>query len=144
MTTALEEMDRPAFTLQPSAGAQVDKLLARIEAIETRLAAIEEKPRVLAEAVERILRVVGNHYDVSKEQILSTSRLAGFVWGRHLSIYLAMKLHPITLQECAAQFGCGISNITNARRRVESDLKNYPLRQAEVAKLLAQLRDPKE
>jgi chromosomal replication initiator protein len=55
--------------------------------------------------IEDIQRVVSKHYNVSKQDLLSSRRTRSIVWPRHVAMYLSKTLTPRSLPEIGRRFG---------------------------------------
>ena len=58
-----------------------------------------------APTVERIQQVVAEHFGLTREQLLSTSRTARIAWPRQVAMYLAREHTPETLPAIGRRFG---------------------------------------
>lgn len=75
--------------------------------------------------IEDIQRVVAKHYNVSKQDLLSSRRTRSIVWPRHIAMYLAKTLTPRSLPEIGRRFGGrDHTTVLHAVRRVEECLKS--------------------
>jgi chromosomal replication initiator protein len=74
--------------------------------------------------IEDIQRVVSKHFNVSKQDLLSSRRTRTIVWPRHIAMYLAKTLTPRSLPEIGRRFGGrDHTTVLHAVRRVEECLK---------------------
>ncbi len=74
--------------------------------------------------IEDIQRIVAKHYNVSKQDLLSSRRTRSIVWPRHIAMYLAKSLTPRSLPEIGRRFGGrDHTTVLHAVRRVEECLK---------------------
>jgi len=90
-------------------------------------------PRATREAhrsggsIGEIQAVVGNHFGISEQELLSTSRSARIVWPRQLAMYLARELTDESLPAIGRRFG-GRDHTTvmhacrKASARIDSDI----------------------
>jgi chromosomal replication initiator protein len=74
--------------------------------------------------IEDIQRVVAKHFNVSKQDLLSSRRTRTIVWPRHVAMYLAKTLTPRSLPEIGRRFGGrDHTTVLHAVRRVEECLR---------------------
>ncbi len=59
----------------------------------------------LKPSIERIATHVGKHFQLKPKQLQSRSRLRGFLVPRQVSMYLARRLTPLSLQQIGDYFG---------------------------------------
>jgi chromosomal replication initiator protein len=77
--------------------------------------------------IEDIQRVVSKHFNVSKQDLLSSRRTRTIVWPRHIAMYMAKSLTPRSLPEIGRRFGGrDHTTVLHAVRRVEECLKTDP------------------
>lgn len=71
--------------------------------------------------IEDIQRVVSQHYDVARNELLSTRRTRKIVRPRQIAMYLAKQLTPRSLPEIGRRFGGrDHTTVLHAVRKVES------------------------
>ncbi|WP_075216475.1 chromosomal replication initiator protein DnaA [Mongoliimonas terrestris] len=70
--------------------------------------------------IEDIQRVVAKHYNVSKQDLLSSRRTRSIVWPRQIAMYLSKILTPRSLPEIGRRFGGrDHTTVLHAVRKVE-------------------------
>ncbi|HUG62920.1 MAG TPA: chromosomal replication initiator protein DnaA, partial [Methylomirabilota bacterium] len=75
--------------------------------------------------IEEIQRIVAKHYNVSKQDLLSSRRTRSIVWPRHIAMYMSKSLTPRSLPEIGRRFGGrDHTTVLHAVRRVEECLKS--------------------
>jgi chromosomal replication initiator protein len=75
--------------------------------------------------IEDIQRVVSKHYNVSKQDLLSSRRTRSIVWPRQIAMYLSKSLTPRSLPEIGRRFGGrDHTTVLHAVRKVEDCLTN--------------------
>ena len=74
-------------------------------------------------SVDRITNRVAVHYRVPAKDLRSRSRRRAILVPRHVSMYLARQLTPMSFQQIGAWFGgCDHSTVLYACRKVEESL----------------------
>ena len=75
--------------------------------------------------IEDIQRVVSKHYNVSKQDLLSSRRTRSIVWPRQIAMYLAKSLTLRSLPEIGRRFGGrDHTTVLHAVRKVEELLSS--------------------
>ncbi|ODN69381.1 Chromosomal replication initiator protein DnaA [Methylobrevis pamukkalensis] len=70
--------------------------------------------------IEDIQRIVSKHYNVSKQDLLSSRRTRSIVWPRQIAMYLAKSMTPRSLPEIGRRFGGrDHTTVLHAVRKVE-------------------------
>lgn len=70
--------------------------------------------------IEDIQRVVAKHYNVSKQDLLSSRRTRSIVWPRQIAMYLSKTMTPRSLPEIGRRFGGrDHTTVLHAVRKVE-------------------------
>jgi chromosomal replication initiator protein len=78
-------------------------------------------------SLERIVQSVAGHFQVATKDIRSHSRRRSFVVPRHVSMYLARRLTPLSFQQIGAYFGgCDHATVLHACRKMEGTLERDP------------------
>lgn len=127
-----------------SAAANLE-LLARIHGKLPRPALLREHLETqldaLAPNVERIVGLVAGHFRIPAKDIRSKSRTRSLVTPRHVSMYLARQLTPLSLGQIGAYFsGCDHTTVLHACRKVESSLDADPALSGAVRHLHDELK----
>jgi chromosomal replication initiator protein len=107
------------------------ELLARLEPGPFQAAPLLDHFRKQAipnkASVERIVHRVAGYFQVSPKEVRGGSRRRGFVVPRHVSMYLARRLTPLSFQQIGAYFGgCDHATVLHACRRMERTLVEDP------------------
>jgi chromosomal replication initiator protein len=86
--------------------------------------------------IEDIQRVVSKHYNVSKQDLLSSRRTRTIVWPRQIAMYLSKSLTPRSLPEIGRRFGGrDHTTVLHAVRKVEDCVGNDPALAQEIEAL---------
>jgi chromosomal replication initiator protein len=117
-------------------------LLARIEKGPLKAAPLlehfQQQTNADKTSVDRIVQSVAGHFRVAAKDVRSRSRRRGFVMPRHVSMYLARKLTPLSYQQIGAYFGgCDHATVLHACRKMEHTLDRDP----ELGGAVRQLHD---
>lgn len=92
--------------------------LDRIDDILSHLIRTDERKKV---RIEDIQRVVSQHYDVARNELLSNRRTRKIVRPRQIAMYLAKQLTPRSLPEIGRRFGGrDHTTVLHAVRKVEA------------------------
>ncbi len=75
------------------------------EVLDTLYPATPSPSRPEPNTVERIQLVVADHFDVSRDELLSSSRVSRVAWPRQLAMYLSRELTSESLPAIGRQFG---------------------------------------
>ena len=93
--------------------------------------------------IEDILKIVGRHYNVARNDLLSPRRARTIVRPRQVGMYLAKKLTPRSLPEIGRRFGGrDHSTVLHAVRKIEDMLKTDDKLAREVAMLIRLIEQP--
>jgi chromosomal replication initiator protein len=77
--------------------------------------------------VDRIVQSVAGHFHVAVKDVRSHSRRRGIVVPRHVGMYLARQLTPLSFQQIGAYFGgCDHATVLHACRKMEKTLAGDP------------------
>jgi chromosomal replication initiator protein len=96
--------------------------LATAEATLKDLIRVTDNRRV---KIEDIQRVVSKHFNVSKQDLLSSRRTRSIVWPRQIAMYLAKSLTLRSLPEIGRRFGGrDHTTVLHAVRKVEEQIGN--------------------
>ncbi|SON53542.1 Chromosomal replication initiator protein DnaA [Hartmannibacter diazotrophicus] len=75
--------------------------------------------------IEDIQRIVSKHFNVSKQDLLSSRRTRSIVWPRQIAMYLAKSMTPRSLPEIGRRFGGrDHTTVLHAVRKVEDIVQN--------------------
>jgi chromosomal replication initiator protein len=86
--------------------------------------------------IEDILKIIGNHYAVTRADLLSPRRARSIVRPRQVGMYLAKKLTPRSLPEIGRRFGGrDHSTVLHAVRKIEDLMKGDEKLAREVSML---------
>ncbi|HTW12412.1 MAG TPA: chromosomal replication initiator protein DnaA [Solirubrobacteraceae bacterium] len=89
---------------------------------------------------EAIQRTVADVFNISTEQLTSTSRLAAITWPRQLAIHLSRELTASPLHKIGEAFGGrNHATVLHACKRVQERITTSPEDAAELASLRAKL-----
>ncbi|MGF1578264.1 MAG: helix-turn-helix domain-containing protein [Gemmataceae bacterium] len=90
--------------------------------------------------VERIAEKVGKYFRVDTKEIVSKVRFRHVVVPRQVSMYLARKLTPLSLQQIGAFFGRDHSTVSHACHKIEQALETDTVLSGAVDQLQATLQ----
>ena len=87
----------------------------------------EGKPPSEVINVDFILRTIGEYYGVKQKELLSSSKVRSLVYARHVGMYLARELTPLSLVQIGLRFGGkDHSTVLYAQSRISKQLKKNP------------------
>lgn len=87
--------------------------------------------------IEDILKIIGRHYNVARNDLLSPRRSRSVVVPRQVGMYLAKKLTPRSLPEIGRRFGGrDHSTVLHAVRKIEEQIRSDDRLAREVALLI--------
>lgn len=99
---------------------QLTGLAVSLSMAETTLKDLIRAPDSRRVKIEDIQRVVAKHYNVSKQDLLSSRRTRSIVWPRQIAMFLAKTLTPRSLPEIGRRFGGrDHTTVLHAVRKVE-------------------------
>ncbi|MBO5754581.1 MAG: chromosomal replication initiator protein DnaA [Clostridia bacterium] len=90
--------------------------------------------------VDRIFRVVGEHFGVSVEDIKGKKRDAGVAQARHMSIYLIRNNTNLPLKEIGKQVLRDHATVIASIRRIVDEIKTIPSTRALVDELTEKIK----
>jgi chromosomal replication initiator protein len=92
---------------------------------------------------EQVKQTVASYFEISPDEIVSSSRAARVAWPRQVAIYLTRELTDSSLQEVGATFGGrNHATVVHACKRVSERLQHDPEAAGDVDNLLAKLDRP--
>lgn len=118
------------------------KLMTSLADVSDRdiVAHFREHARGNQTSLDRIVQRVAGAFRVSAKDIRSKRRLRGLVVPRHVSMYLARQLTPLSLNDIAAHFGdCDHATVLHACRKMEVTLAEDPVLGGTVDQLQGEL-----
>lgn len=99
---------------------QLTGLSVTLTLAETTLKDLIRVPDSRRVKIEDIQRVVAKHYNVSKQDLLSSRRTRSIVWPRQIAMFLAKTMTPRSLPEIGRRFGGrDHTTVLHAVRKVE-------------------------
>lgn len=99
---------------------QLTGLSVTLNLAETTLKDLIRVPDGRRVKIEDIQRVVAKHYNVSKQDLLSSRRTRSIVWPRQIAMFLAKTMTPRSLPEIGRRFGGrDHTTVLHAVRKVE-------------------------
>ncbi|WP_181700752.1 chromosomal replication initiator protein DnaA [Chthonobacter albigriseus] len=102
---------------------QLTGLAVSLAMAETTLKDLIRAPDSRRVKIEDIQRIVAKHYNVSKQDLLSSRRTRSIVWPRQIAMYLSKVLTPRSLPEIGRRFGGrDHTTVLHAVRKVEENL----------------------
>ena len=136
VTTSFRELEGAFNQLLFRHSVDPDIKLDRIDEILGHLLRDEERKKV---RIEDIQRVVANHFDVPRNDLLSNRRTRKIVRPRQVAMYLAKQLTPRSLPEIGRRFGGrDHTTVLHAVRKVEA-MKEEDAKLAKELELLRRL-----
>jgi chromosomal replication initiator protein len=120
------------------------KLLAHLDRGPLKASALlehfQKQSRFDQSSVERIVQVVAGRFRVAAKDVRSRSRRRGFVVPRHVSMYLARRLTPLSFQQIGSYFGgCDHATVLHAYRKMEQTQERDPELGGAIRQLLDDL-----
>lgn len=108
---------------EPVTSELVDELLSALHPHTAGRATEHVRPTVPIDAIQR---VVADHFELSLEDLLSSSRARNFAGPRQIAMYLACEYSGQTLPMIAQAFGRDHSTVVHARDKVRAAHRNDP------------------
>ena len=90
--------------------------------------------------IEKILSTVSKAYGVPADQMKSKKRTDTVANARHVAIYIIKQLTELTLKEIGAIFGRDYSTVISSIDKVEKNIKTVNNYEAEVNRLLKEIK----
>jgi len=98
------------------------RLLGDDRFMEDALAHLQT-PRVLAPALDTIIRCVCEHYELTESALVAKGRIRKYVEVRAVAGWLATELNSATLSNVARRFGRDIATLSGAVRRIRERIQ---------------------
>jgi chromosomal replication initiation ATPase DnaA len=141
----IEQLESKLDAVSASLHALVRHGLARSDAIVSRLDEMDRsaarrsqrnsaRDHVLT-PVERVIRIVSEHYLIPRWMLLSRSRPASIAWPRQVAMYLLHMHYGLSYPECARAFRRTSGAAVCAARRVANRIETEPKIAAQIAGL---------
>lgn len=86
--------------------------------------------------IEDILKIVGQHYNVGRSDLLSARRAQSIVLPRQIAMYLAKKMTPRSLPEIGRRVGRDHSTVLHAVRKIETLMEKNTKLSQEISLLM--------
>ena len=102
-----------------SAYTQINSIPLNVESVKKIIGYDERKKKV---SINNIIETVADYYDVSSEDILSTSRMAKIAAARQIAIYLAKEITGESFPNIAKEFNRKHTTIMYAYKEVTGDI----------------------
>ena len=125
------------------ASQQLTRANVTIDLAALALRDLAARPEVLRVRIDDILKTIGNHYNVTRSDLLSPRRARSIVRPRQVGMYLAKKLTSRSLPEIGRRFGGrDHSTVLHAVRKIESLIKTDDRLAREVSLLMRLIEQP--
>ena len=90
--------------------------------------------------VERALKIVGDHYGVTEEELKSSKRTGNIANARHAAIYVIKKLTELTLKDIGNIFNRNHSTVLSSLNTVDINIKTKKNYDSELTSLLKKVK----
>ena len=91
--------------------------------------------------IERTIRIVGEYYSVTKEELKSSKRTGNISNARHAAIYIIKKLTPLSLRDIGAIFGRDYTTVIASINKIDLLIKTKKNTDKEISSLIRKVKD---